>query len=138
MDWFSSNISFLIESNDIQSIDLAKIVNSSSGTISNWKRNLSKPRYNEILILLKHFNLTFEQLFQIDLKKLNWSEKQIKLNEVGEPHEEYIIQKIKEVTFYIEKECKLTGGKCAFELVPELRAENEGLRKEIEKLKNKK
>lgn len=53
----------------------------------------------------------------------------------GEPPPQYGRS---EVTIYIEKECKLTGGKCAFELVPELKAENEKLKAENDKLKKKK
>ena len=56
---------------------------------------------------------------------------------IAEPPPQYRTGKIKEVTFSVEKECGLTGGKCAFELVPELRIENEQLKKEIEILKKK-
>lgn len=45
---------------------------------------------------------------------------------------------IKEVKVYFEKECKLTGGMCAFEMLPELKAENEKLKQELAELKKNK
>jgi hypothetical protein len=57
---------------------------------------------------------------------------------VSEPSNDYKAQiTLKEVTVYVEKECQLTGGVCAFELLPELKAENEALKRQIEELKNK-
>lgn len=45
---------------------------------------------------------------------------------------------IKEVKVDLEKECKLTGGMCAFEMLPELKAENEKLKQELAELKKNK
>lgn len=132
MDYFGSNIGFLLKKNQIVAQDLAEIVDLTDGSISNWRKNVSKPKFKEIIILLDYFKLTFEELFLIDLE----NSKQIEnLNEFGEEQAAY--GRLKEVTLYIEKECALTGAKCAFAKMPELEEENRLLRKENEALKKK-
>lgn len=117
-------------------------VNLNKTTINNIVLGVSKPSFPVIEQIAKfHKDLDLRWLIlgtEKEESKVLYEnlEEEIEMHEPSEPYRRAPLHEV--TTLYIEKECKLTGGKCAFDMLPELKAENEGLKKEIEKLKKKK
>lgn len=130
MDYFGSNISYLLKKNRIIAEDLAKIVDLTDGSISNWRKNVSKPKFKEIVILLKHFDISFEELFFIDLENSNQIEN---LNELNEPPPQY--EKGKKPESKEEKELSEKRWELAMQEIKVLQQRMEMLEKEVKKKK---
>ena len=134
MTYFASNLKALLKAKGISQKTLANELNISNTAISSWFVGKSKPTIDTLIELRDFLEVSLDDLFFRDFTKIVDGENTNEM-ELNEPTPQYGRS---EVTIYIEKECGLTGGKCAFELVPELKSENEALRKRVEELEKKK
>lgn len=134
---FGENLKHLMRSRGISGETLGKVVGKGKSAISTWANNTVSPSINDLILIRDYFKIDLDLLIAGSFENVEFQQSPQNPNNVSEPKQEYAIQKIKEVTFYIEKECKLTGSKCAFEMLPELKVENEKLKAENEKLKKK-
>ena len=142
--FFHTNLKFLYKKKGYTQETLANELNIKNTTVSTWVLGNSKPNVDTLLQLREILGVNLDSLFfkdftdKIESENTDRLEKAHKSNLAEEPVTGYEVSKIKEVTIYLEKDCHLTGGKCAFDLLPELRAENEQLKKHIEKLEKNK
>jgi transcriptional regulator with XRE-family HTH domain len=127
----------IYENLQITQYRFAKDTGISTATLNNIVTEIEgKPSFSTIQKILTTYKDLNARWLMMGEGKM-WIESKEKSGIVNEPPPQYESNKIREVTIYVERECSLTGGACAFTMLPELKAENEKLRKEVEALKNK-
>lgn len=133
-------LKLLFESQKVSQKEFALRLGIGQSTLNNYIQGVSEPTFNNIMLILQGFPALNANWLLKGEGEMFSNKAIINLDSnnglVGESFQEYISQ-TKEVTVYLEKQCSLTGGACVFSILPELKAENEKLKKEVEKLKLK-
>lgn len=127
-----------MKSRGISGEALGKEVKKGKSAISTWVNDIVSPSINDLILIRNFFNVDLDLLITGSLENLESEKNPQNVNFVSEIETGYGDSKHKEVTIYIEKECVLTGGVCAFNVLSELRTENERLKAENEILRKKK
>lgn len=71
MIYFSTNLRILRKNNDMSQEDLADVLQYSFRNISKWENGQSIPQYDILLEISKLFNISVDELMEVDLSKKN-------------------------------------------------------------------
>jgi transcriptional regulator with XRE-family HTH domain len=132
---FGDKIELYLKQHNLTQKEFAAKAKINKTTLNNYIKGVSEPSFPIIKAIVECYEDLDARWLIVDNVQSYISNS---LNhQFKENAEIYTNDSMREVTVYIEKECKLTGGACAFEMLPEIKAENEALKKEIAKLKSK-
>lgn len=67
--YLNTNLKILRKKNNESQSDIASLLGKAPNTIGNWETSISEPSISELLILIKHFEISLDDIVIKDLSK---------------------------------------------------------------------